>query len=152
MGNLDTCIPTQDSYVAHYLHRFLGTSAWLLPLVLLFVFFPMTLAVTVAVLIIFQVLMRTSVIYRKARRIIRDSDDIATLVGIPCRPGLFIQGNMSRRNNSTMATLTIPLNGPVRRATAFVVGHKKDGSWSLTRLQVHSSEMGVCLDLLSEAP
>jgi hypothetical protein len=121
---------------------------WALPMAALGIFVPVTSCVLVTILLISFLLFRTSAIYKQALDAVRRDDQVIALVGAPVRPGLLVLGTFSRHTSGTMVNLTIPLYGPLGKATAFAGGAKRDGEWQFITLQVHAKGRRDSIDLL----
>ncbi len=121
---------------------------WLLPMVVLGIFVPVTSCVFATVLLVSFLGVRTSKIYKQTMAAVRNDARSTRLTGTPMQPGIFVLGTFSRRASGSMVNLTVPLYGPKGKATAFAVAAKTDGEWQFTTLQVQASDGQEHINLL----
>jgi hypothetical protein len=110
--------------------------------------FPATGSIVVAVLLVCLLVIKSSKVYRKTLRAVRDYDGTTDRLGTPVLPGLLVMGNMSRMPSGLMVSLTVPVFGPRDQATVFAVAHRKGGDWHFTTLQLQDRNSSVHIDLL----
>ena len=80
---------------------------------------------------------RTSSVYTESLARASANDEVKGALGTPITAGFLLQGSIEETNGVGEADLEIPLEGPRKAATLYVVATKKAGGpWEYTRLEV----------------
>ncbi|MDP1917537.1 MAG: cytochrome c oxidase assembly factor Coa1 family protein [Myxococcales bacterium] len=94
---------------------------------------------------------RNSSVYAESLARASASDEVKSALGTPITPGFLVQGSIEEANGVGEADLEIPLEGPRKAATLYVVAKKRaGGAWEYTRLEVDLRIKRV--DLLEVTP
>ncbi len=95
-------------------------------------------------------LMKTSDAYGGAVARARVSPAVIKAIGSPIKEGIFVSGSVSVSGSSGDAELSIPIRGPIGKATIQVVARKTEGRWHFEKLLVHVHSSGEWIDLNGE--
>lgn len=94
---------------------------------------------------------RNSSVYAESLARASANDEVKSALGTPITAGFILQGSIEESNDVGEADLEIPLEGPRKAATLYVVATKKaGGAWEYTRLEVDLRVKRV--DLLAVMP
>ncbi len=94
---------------------------------------------------------RNSSVYAESLARASANEEVTNALGTPITPGFVLQGSIEETNGVGEADLEIPLEGPRKAATLYVVAKKKaGGTWEYTRLEVDLRIKRI--DLLEVAP
>lgn len=121
----------------------------LLPIIVIACFFPMTISIIILMLLGKCWHTRSSPVYKMSVALAEKSEKVTELLGQPLRKGLLATGNRLITAKGTMATMTIPLSGPQKKASLFVVAHKNDEDWQLETLKLRCRGSNQNIDLLA---
>ena len=97
-------------------------------------------------------MMKSSEPYQHAVSVASHDSRITARLGTPVSPGWYVSGNINLRNDSGTADLAIPLKGPQRRGTVFVIAKKSAGTWSYERFEVEIEGAPDRINLLTVTP
>ena len=89
---------------------------------------------------------KSNSVYTEAMRRAQASPQVTARLGSPIEAGWFISGNVSIKNETGEAHLSIPIHGPRGGAMLYVDASRKSNNWSYTRLEVEGG--GPPIDLL----
>jgi hypothetical protein len=78
------------------------------------------------------------------------SPTVRQQLGEPVERGFFTSGTIQISGPTGQADIAIPISGPKRKATVYVVARKSAGLWRLETLQVSFNKEGARVDLLRE--
>lgn len=110
-------------------------------------------ALVVALLTFIEHETKSSDVYRISITRAEQSRDIATIVGLPIKPGWLVTGEITESTDGTgRARLGIPLDGPRGGGTLHVQAQRRAGNWRLYVLQFVSADKTSEVDLLSSPP
>jgi hypothetical protein len=87
------------------------------------------------VMVVFGAL-RSSEVYTEALARAKANEQVRAQLGEPIQPGFMVNGNIQINNQSGSANLSIPISGPKKSATIYVVATKAAGKWEYTTLEV----------------
>ena len=94
---------------------------------------------------------RNSSVYAESLARASANEEVKGALGTPITPGFVLQGSIEETNGVGEADLEIPLEGPRKAATLYVVAKKQAGGpWEYTRLEVDLRIKRI--DLLEVAP
>lgn len=89
-----------------------------------------------------------SVPYKDALAKVNEDEYVLEILGEPIENNGIMNGNISYKNNTGSADISIPIKGPKGEARLYVVGSKKDEQWAYSELYVIISETDEQIDLL----
>jgi hypothetical protein len=79
---------------------------------------------------------KSSTVYQEAITKTRSNADVIRELGEPIEPGWLISGTINVNESSGNADLSIPVSGPKKSGTVYVVATKKMGKWDIYGLEV----------------
>jgi hypothetical protein len=79
---------------------------------------------------------KSSVVYQEAITKTRSNAVVIRELGEPIEPGWLISGRINVNESSGNADLSIPVSGPKKSGTVYVVATKKMGKWDIYGLEV----------------
>ena len=97
------------------------------------------------VFFVFSVI-KSNYVFTEAMRRAQANPQVTARLGTPIEAGWLISGNVSVKNETGEAHLSIPIHGPRGGAMLYVDAFKKTNNWSYTRLEVEGG--GPPIDLL----
>ena len=89
-----------------------------------------------AILMVVFGALRSSEVYTEAVARAKANEQVRAQLGEPIQPGFMVNGNIQINNQSGSANLSIPISGPKKSATIYVVATKAAGKWEYTTLEV----------------
>ena len=101
------------------------------------------------VLLVFGVL-KSSEIYKDALARARAEPAVVQTLGTPIKDGFFFSGNIHSEGTTGDADLAIPISGPKKRGTLYVVAKRSAGAWNYSVLAVEVTATKQRIDLLHE--
>jgi hypothetical protein len=93
---------------------------------------------------------RSSVPYTEALAKAKANQEVKALLGEPIEAGYSVSGTIEVSGPSGKANFTIPISGPKKSATLYVVGTKAAGNWEYSTLEVAPDGGGNRIDLRSQ--
>ncbi|MDY8135065.1 cytochrome c oxidase assembly factor Coa1 family protein [Aquimarina sp. 2201CG5-10] len=78
----------------------------------------------------------------------QQDDYIIELLGEPIETDGIMQGELSFKNNTGKANISIPIKGPEGKAKVYVVGTKQNDEWDYSEMYVIIKETDEQIDLL----
>jgi hypothetical protein len=91
---------------------------------------------------------RNSDAYTQALARAQANPQVREQMGQPLNPGWFVSGSINIAGPSGKADISIPISGPKRKGTLYVVARKSAGRWTFETLQVEVAEEPERIDLL----
>ena len=79
---------------------------------------------------------KSSIVYQDAMTKTRSNAAVIKELGEPIEPGLLVSGHINVTESSGEADLSIPVSGPKKSGTVYVVATKKMGKWDINGLEV----------------
>jgi TonB family protein len=79
---------------------------------------------------------KSSEVYQEALRRAKSNPEVIEQLGQPIQDGWWVKGNVSVRGASGYAAFEIPISGPKKKATVWVVAMKDGGDWKYDTLDV----------------
>jgi hypothetical protein len=79
---------------------------------------------------------KSSQVYQEAMAKTRSNAAVILEMGEPIEPGWLISGQINVTESSGNADLSIPVSGPKKSGTVYVVATKKMGKWDIYGLEV----------------
>ncbi len=79
---------------------------------------------------------KSSDVYKQALSKTRSNAEVIRELGEPIEPGWLISGNISVNDSSGKADISIPVSGPKKSGTVYVVATKKMGKWDIYGLEI----------------
>jgi len=92
--------------------------------------------------------MKTTDVYRGARRSAERDPRVIQALGSPIRPGLWVSGNINVEGRRGDADITFPIHGPKGKASVHAIATKQSGTWHYAELTVTPAN-GSPIDLLT---
>ena len=92
---------------------------------------------------------KSSDVYTEALAIAQGDDRAKSELGEPIKAGFWVNGNIQVNGAMGNANLAIPISGPKKSATLYVVATKTDGKWNYSKLEIQP-EGGERIDLRSK--
>ena len=92
-------------------------------------------------------LMKSSEPYKETMRRAQQDIRVTAKLGSPIKPGWFMTGEINTSGSSGHANLSIPLEGPKGKATAYVEADKVAGKWKYVQMRA-TFEDGSTVDLV----
>lgn len=86
--------------------------------------------------------------YQDALSKAQEDEYIIQLLGEPIETDGIMQGEISFKNNTGIADISIPIKGPKGTATVYVIGTKENDQWTYSELYVIPDETNEQVDLL----
>jgi len=108
---------------------------WFVPVGCLSIVLMAVVLVAAVVYFIFGSL-KSSYVYQEAMTKTRSNAAVIRELGEPIEPGWLISGNITVTESSGNADLSIPVSGPKKSGTVYVVAEKKMGKWDINGLEV----------------
>ncbi|HXB19972.1 MAG TPA: cytochrome c oxidase assembly factor Coa1 family protein [Candidatus Solibacter sp.] len=136
--------PVHDQYLPSRKSWFARNLAWFLPVII--VFFIVTFVAGVVSLVLG--VMKSSEPYQHAVQIAIHDPKVINQLGDPVVPGWYATGSINLSGNSGTADLRIPLQGPARKGSLYVIANKHLGRWSYDEIQVRIEGETAAIDLL----
>jgi hypothetical protein len=93
-------------------------------------------------------MMKSSEPYQHAVAAASADTRVIAQLGAPVTTGWFAGGNINISGSSGTADLSIPLNGPQRHGTVYVVARESGGVWRYQRLEVRIEGVPERINLL----
>jgi hypothetical protein len=97
-------------------------------------------------------MMKSSEPYKHALTVAQADARVTAQLGTPVMPGWYAGGNINYSGSSGSADLSIPLNGPQRHGTVYVVAKESAGVWSYQTLEVEIEGTSERINLLPARP
>lgn len=72
------------------------------------------------------------------------------LLGEPVEASGIMQGSINLSNNEGTANIAIPIKGPNGKGKVYVVGEKRNDTWTYSELEVRIEENSEVINLLDE--
>jgi hypothetical protein len=94
--------------------------------------------------------MKSSDVYKEAFSKASTNSEVISELGKPIEGGMFVSGSISVSGSSGEADLAIPISGPEKDATVFVVARKIAGVWTYQVMQVAVEGRARRIDLLDD--
>jgi len=108
---------------------------WFVPVGCLSVVLMAVLFVAAAVYFAFGSV-KSSYAYQEAMTRTRSNAAVIKELGEPIKPGWLVSGTINVNGASGSADLSIPVSGPNKSGTVYVVATKKMGKWDISGLEV----------------
>ncbi len=93
-------------------------------------------------------LMTESDPYKEALSKVRQDEYVLEILGEPIETNGIMQGELSFKNNTGKADISIPIKGPDGKAKVYVIGTKQNEQWIYSEMYVIISETDEQIDLL----
>ncbi len=93
-------------------------------------------------------LMTESDPYKEALLKVRQDEYVLEILGEPIETNGIMQGELSFKNNTGKADISIPIKGPDGKAKVYVIGTKQNEQWVYSEMYVIISETDEQIDLL----
>ena len=103
--------------------------------------------VAAIVLVVFGA-MKSTDIYKIAVARAKADPAVLEALGSPLEEGLFLSGKTNVNGSSGEADIAIPISGPKRKGTLYVVATKSAGRWEYKTMVVEVKGTGERIDLL----
>jgi Cytochrome oxidase complex assembly protein 1 len=94
---------------------------------------------------------KSSTVYQEAITKTRSNADVIRELGEPIEPGWLISGTINVNESSGNADLSIPVSGPKKSGTVYVVATKKMGKWDIYGLEVAVEGENKRINLLTSS-
>jgi hypothetical protein len=94
--------------------------------------------------------MKSSDVYKDALAKAKAEPAVIEALGSPIEDGMFVSGSTNVNGASGEANLAIPIHGPKRKGTLYVVAQKSVGAWNYSNLVVEVKGTKQRIDLLHE--
>lgn len=95
-------------------------------------------------------MMKESTPYMESYKTATTNSYVIDRLGEPIEQKGTLQGNISIKNNTGEANLTIPLRGPKGEGTIHVIANKYNGKWSYEKMSISIESTKEVIDLLEE--
>lgn len=92
---------------------------------------------------------RASPPYKEALAMSQESPEVILELGEPIKAGWFVTGSISVSGPSGEAELAIPIRGPRKRGTLYVIAERRAGRWEYELVEVEVDGRDDRIDLLS---
>jgi cytochrome oxidase complex assembly protein 1 len=92
--------------------------------------------------------LKSSDAYTQALAKARANPAVISELGQPIEPGWLVSGSVNVSGPSGNADLSIPVSGPKKSGTIYVVARKSAGEWQFNRLEVDVEGRGSRINLL----
>jgi cytochrome oxidase complex assembly protein 1 len=92
--------------------------------------------------------LKSSDAYTQALAKARANPTVISELGQPIEPGWLVSGSVNVSGPSGNADLSIPVSGPKKSGTIYVVARKSAGEWQFNRLEVDVEGRGSRINLL----
>lgn len=79
-----------------------------------------------------------------------NNEQVIELLGQPVETNGIMQGSINFSNNDGDADFSIPIKGPNGKGAIYVVGEKRNDTWSYTELEVRIEKNSEVINLLDE--
>lgn len=86
--------------------------------------------------------------YKEALAKVQQDEYVIEILGEPIETDGIMQGELSFKNNTGKADISIPIKGPDGEARVYLVGTKQNDLWTYTEMYVIISETEEQIDLL----
>lgn len=86
--------------------------------------------------------------YKNALAKVNEDEYVIDILGSPIESDGIVNGNMSYKNSTGMADISIPIKGPKGKAKLYAVGTKNNDLWTYTEIYVIIEETGEQIDIL----
>ncbi len=86
--------------------------------------------------------------YKEALVKVQQDEYVIEILGEPIETDGIMQGELSFKNNTGKADISIPIKGPDGEARVYLVGTKQNDLWTYTEMYVIISETEEQIDLL----
>jgi hypothetical protein len=93
---------------------------------------------------------RSSDPYTEALAKAKANQEVKALIGEPIATGYWVSGTIEVSGPSGKANFAIPISGPKKSATLYVVGTKTAGKWEYSTLEVGPEGSDNRIDLRSQ--
>ena len=94
--------------------------------------------------------MKSSDAYKVAVAKAKENPAVIAALGQPIEEGWLVSGNISVNGPSGKAELSIPIEGPKKKASIYLNATKSAGQWKFSLLQVEVDGVAERIDLLAE--
>jgi hypothetical protein len=121
---------------------------WLIPVGGIVIFGFITAFIVLILTLIFGAI-KSSDVYQGALTKVKANPEIVRELGEPIEPGWLVEGSININNDSGDANLEIPISGPRKAATVYVIAKKEKGKWNYSSLEVAVDGENKRIDLLS---
>lgn len=78
------------------------------------------------------------------------NEQVIELLGEPVEASGIMQGSINLSNNEGNANIAIPIKGPNGKGKVYVVGEKRNDTWTYSELEVRIEENSEVINLLDE--
>jgi len=92
---------------------------------------------------------KSSYVYQQAIAKTRSNPAVIRELGEPIKPGWLVSGQLSLNEASGRADLSIPISGPKKSGTVYVLAVKKLGKWDFSALEVEVEGESKRINLLT---
>lgn len=92
---------------------------------------------------------KSSEVFEQAINKTRSNPAVVSELGEPIEPGWLVSGTIKVNNSSGSADLSIPVSGPKKSGTVYVVAAKKLGKWNFSALEVEIEGNNTRINLLA---
>lgn len=130
---------------------FSSNKKWFIPTVIVVPILVMALFVAGIFGLVFG-MMKSSEPYKHAVAAAKADARVTAQLGVPVSPGWYASGNINLSGSTGNADLSIPLNGPQRHGTVYVVARKSAGIWRYQTLEVEIDGAPERINLLPSQP
>ncbi|MGH9751782.1 MAG: cytochrome c oxidase assembly factor Coa1 family protein [Blastocatellia bacterium] len=93
--------------------------------------------------------MKSSYAYEQAMAKTRSNAAVVRELGEPIEPGWFVSGRISVNESSGHADLSIPVSGPKKSGTVYVLAAKRLGKWDIHALEIEIEGKTERINLLT---
>ena len=93
-------------------------------------------------------LITESVPYQDAIKKVNEDEYVINILGEPIETDGMMNGNLSYKNSTGFADISIPIKGPKGEAELYLVGTKENDQWTYTEMYVIVEETDEQIDLL----
>lgn len=88
--------------------------------------------------------------YTYALEQVQSNEQVIELLGEPIETNGIMQGSINFSNGDGSANISIPIKGPNGEGKIYVVGEKRNDTWTYSELEVRIEENGEVINLLDE--
>jgi hypothetical protein len=88
--------------------------------------------------------------YTYALEQVQSNEQVIELLGEPIETNGIMQGSINFSNNEGNANISIPIKGPNGEGKIYVVGEKRNDTWTYSELEVRINENNEVINLLDE--
>lgn len=93
-------------------------------------------------------LITESVPYQDAIKKVNEDEYVINILGEPIETDGMMNGNLSYKNSTGFADISIPVKGPKGKAELYLTGTKENDQWTYTEMYVIIEETDEQIDLL----